>query len=92
MRNHPKKRPLIMSHVGLHEFMPHPMNPTAAEIRAIADTGGVIGIIAMSYYLTKPEKKDCLETIIKMIDFMIEHHKSRCSMQEFNAMLALEVA
>ena len=73
MRNHPKKRPLIMSHVGLHEFMPHPMNPTAAEIRAIADTGGVIGIIAMSYYLTKPEKKDCLETIIKMIDFMIEH-------------------
>ena len=28
----------------------------------------------------------------RVIDFMIEHHKYRCSMQEFDAMMALGVA
>ena len=69
---HPKKRPVVMSHVGIHAFCPEPMNPTDEEIRAIADTGGVIGIIAMGYFLTKPEKRDCLDVIVKIVEHMVD--------------------
>ena len=47
-------------------------NPTDEEIRAIADTGGVIGIIAMSYFQTKPEKRDCVDVIVKIVEHMVD--------------------
>jgi membrane dipeptidase len=72
-RGHGKKRPLIMSHVGVHEFAPYAMNPTKEDIRAIADTGGVVGIIAMTYWLSKPEVHQGAEIILKTIDHLIQH-------------------
>jgi microsomal dipeptidase-like Zn-dependent dipeptidase len=45
------RRPLVMSHVGAGSLHAVPMNPTADEVRRIADTGGVIGVIAMDYWL-----------------------------------------
>ncbi|HOQ89602.1 MAG TPA: membrane dipeptidase, partial [Candidatus Hydrogenedentes bacterium] len=57
--------------VGLHALCAHPMNPTDDEIRTIADTGGVIGLIAMSYYLSKPIRKDGLNVILESIDHLI---------------------
>lgn len=71
-RSHPKRRPVIFSHVGLYAMCPHPMNPTDEEIRTIADTGGVIGLIAMSYYLSKPMRKDGLNAIMESIDHIIQ--------------------
>lgn len=44
-------QPVLMSHVGAATRHPDPMNPTAAEVRRIADTGGVIGVIAMGHWL-----------------------------------------
>ncbi|HOV61638.1 MAG TPA: membrane dipeptidase [Candidatus Hydrogenedentes bacterium] len=76
-RNHPKRRPVIFSHVGIHAMCPHPMNPTDEEIRTIADTGGVIGLIAMAYYLSRPVRKDGLNAIIESIDHMV-----RCGGEE----------
>lgn len=70
---HPKKRPVIMSHVGVHEFAPYPMNPTPEDIRAIAETGGVIGIIFMTYFLQKPEIRDGEAIVLKTIEHIIEH-------------------
>lgn len=72
-RNHSKKRPLIMSHVGVYKYAPYAMNPTEHDIKAIADTGGVVGIIAMGYWLSKPEVRSCAEILIKTIDHLIEH-------------------
>jgi membrane dipeptidase len=72
-RNHPKKRPVIMSHVGLHDFAPYPMNPTNEDIRAIADTGGVVGIIAMTYWLSKPEEHHCADLLLRTINHLIQH-------------------
>ncbi len=71
--NHAKKRPIIMSHVGVHELAPYPMNPEPDEIRRVADTGGVIGIIFMTFWLSKPEKHHCLDVVLDTIDHLVQH-------------------
>jgi membrane dipeptidase len=72
-RNYPRKRPVSMCHVGVHKYAPYPMNPTAGDIREIADTGGVIGIIFMTFWLQKPEVRDGAEIILKTVEHLIEH-------------------
>lgn len=72
-RNHPHKRPVVMSHVGVHELMPHPMNPTAKDIHDIAETGGVIGIIAMSHWLKHPEQRDGLDVMLETVEYLIKY-------------------
>jgi membrane dipeptidase len=72
-RNHAKKRPIVMSHVGVHELAPHPMNPTPQEIHDIAETGGVIGIIAMSHWLKQPEQRDGLAVMLETVEYLIKH-------------------
>lgn len=72
-RAHQKKRPVIMSHVGVHEFAPYPMNPTADDIRQIAETGGTVGIIMMTYWLEEPEPKYGEEIILKTINHLMKH-------------------
>lgn len=57
------QRPLVMSHVGVHAMNPHPMNPTDAEIKKIADCGGVVGIIFYDYWLTTSPQKNGLDLI-----------------------------
>lgn len=72
-RAHPKKRPVIMSHVGVHELSPYNMNPEPDEIRAIADSGGVIGMISMSFWLRRPEHRDGIRLILETIDHLVKH-------------------
>jgi len=45
------RRPVVMTHVGVRTLHDVPMNPTPEEVRRIADAGGVIGVIAMDYWL-----------------------------------------
>jgi membrane dipeptidase len=45
------RHPVVMTHVGARTLQDVPMNPTAAEVRRIADGGGLIGVIAMNYWL-----------------------------------------
>jgi membrane dipeptidase len=63
------QRPLIMSHVGVHAMNSHPMNPTDLEIKQIADSGGVVGIIFYNYWLICPNPpKNGLDLIFKTAD------------------------
>ncbi len=63
------QRPLIMSHVGVHTMNSHPMNPSDAEIKQIAASGGVVGIIFYNYWLTSPNPpKNGLDLIFKTVD------------------------
>jgi len=71
-KNHPSKRPVIMSHVGVHHYAPYPMNPTDEDIKGIADTGGVVGIIMMNYWLKKPEEKMGKDIVLKTINHLID--------------------
>lgn len=52
------RRPLVMSHVGAGSLHAVPMNPTPDEVRRIAETGGVIGVIAMDYWLDGSDGND----------------------------------
>lgn len=57
-------RPLIFSHVGVYEMNPKGMNPTDEEMKKVADSGGVIGIIFMNYWLHWKAQKNGLDLII----------------------------
>jgi len=72
-RRYPVKRPIVMSHVGVHELAPHPINPTPQEIHDIAETGGVIGIIALRDLLKLPEQRDGLNIILETVEYLIKH-------------------
>jgi len=58
------RRPLMFSHVGVQPLADDPMSPTEDEIRRIADTGGVVAVIFMNYWLGEHDKKNGLEAIV----------------------------
>lgn len=72
-RNSTTKRPVILSHVGVFEYCRHPMNPTAEEIRRIADTGGVIGIIMMDRWLADNPPRLCADVILRTVEHLVKH-------------------
>jgi membrane dipeptidase len=45
------RRPVVLSHVGAGTLHDTPMNPDPVDVRRVADSGGVIGVIAMDYWL-----------------------------------------
>jgi len=60
-----RRRPLLFTHVGVAAMNPQPMNPTDAEIKAIAATGGAIGIILMNYWLSPLKLKQGLHLVVE---------------------------
>lgn len=64
-----KHRPLVMTHVGARKLMNHPINPSDDEIRKIADTGGVVGVIFYSEWLTDTDfKKTKNDKLVHVVD------------------------
>ena len=61
------RRPLMFSHVGVQPLADDPMSPTEDEIRHIADTGGVIAVIFMNYWLGEHHKKNGLDSIVATV-------------------------
>lgn len=51
---HDRSQPLIATHTGVDGVRPHWRNLSDAHLRAIADTGGVIGIIFAAVFLARP--------------------------------------
>lgn len=47
--------PVIASHIGVHTMHPVDYNLTEEDVRAIAASGGVVGVIFMPYWLDKSE-------------------------------------
>ncbi len=74
-----QKRPLVMSHVGVHTFAPYAMNPTDDEIRAIADTGGVIGVIMMPYWLSLDAPRKGTEIILNTLRHLRDVGGAECA-------------
>ena len=69
----PRRRPIVMSHVGVQALMDHPINPTDDEIRRLAGTGGVIGVIFYSHWLVSkhPRKPDVLANVVATVDHLV---------------------
>lgn len=67
--NHEFKRPLAFTHIGVEQFCNEPKCPTDEEIAMIAGCKGIIGIVAINYWLNKTEneKDDGIKNMIETI-------------------------
>lgn len=61
------RAPLIASHVGAYDINPDPYNLRDWEMKKIADSGGVIGIIFMNYWLMPRESNRGLNVIAETL-------------------------
>lgn len=62
-------RPVVISHANLHSFYPVPRNKTDEAVRAVAATGGLMGINSISRLIT-PEGRERQATIAEYVDQM----------------------
>ena len=51
---HDRTQPLVATHTGVAGVHPHWRNLTDPQVKAIADTGGVVGIIFSTEFLSRP--------------------------------------
>jgi membrane dipeptidase len=66
------RAPLLASHVGAFEINPDPYNLQDWEIKKIADSGGVVGVIFMNYWLMPHETGRGLNFITRTLDHIIK--------------------
>ena len=67
-----KRAPLLASHVGAFEINPDPYNLKDWEIKKIAESGGVVGVIFMNYWLMPHETERGLNFVSRTIDHFIK--------------------
>jgi membrane dipeptidase len=60
--------PLLATHIGVAQLRNDPYNLTDDELREIAASGGAVGVIFMTYWLSPDEPKYGLEMIWKTIE------------------------
>jgi membrane dipeptidase len=65
------RAPLMATHVGAYEINPDPYNLKDWEIKKIADTGGVVGVIFMNYWLMPHETKRGINFISHTLDHFV---------------------
>jgi membrane dipeptidase len=72
------RRPVAFTHTGCAALADHPRNRTDAELRAVADKGGVSGIYFMPYLCEgrQPTSADIIRHLEHMIDVAGEDHVS----------------
>jgi microsomal dipeptidase-like Zn-dependent dipeptidase len=64
--------PLLATHVGAYAINPDPYNLKDWEIRRIADSGGVVGVIFMNYWLMPHETKRGLNFITRTVEHFVQ--------------------
>jgi membrane dipeptidase len=72
------KQPVAFTHTGCAALADHPRNRTDAELKAVADKGGVSGIYFMPYLCggRQPTAADIVKHLEHMIDVAGEEHVS----------------
>ncbi len=65
-------RPVIASHIGMKTIYNHWRNLDDDQVRAVAKTGGVIGIIFHPYFLARGYWRCPLDTVITHIEHCME--------------------
>ncbi len=65
---HDRRRPLLVSHTGVTGVLPHWRNIDDAQVRAVADTGGVVGVMAQASFLAAPGRDARAETMVRHLE------------------------
>ncbi len=71
-RKHRKKRPVIMSHVCVTEKALSELNPRPEDVREIAETGGVIGLMMADMWPLRKHSDAGVEIVLDGIDRLID--------------------
>ena len=69
---HTPDQPLIVTHAGVDGVRPHWRNVTDRQIKAIADTGGVVGIIFSDAFLTRKGGPRDAQMIVEHLEHICE--------------------
>ena len=67
-----QRTPLLMTHVGAYLINPDPYNPQDWELKRIADTGGLVGVIFMPYWLAPYARKRGLNAIAQTLRHFVD--------------------
>jgi microsomal dipeptidase-like Zn-dependent dipeptidase len=67
-----RRTPLLFTHVGAYEINPDPYNPQDWELREIAESGGVAGVIFMNYWLMPRESGRGLNFIARTLNHFVQ--------------------
>ncbi len=67
-----QRAPLLMTHVGAYAINPDPYNPQDWELKKIADTGGLVGVILMPYWLTPHAGKRGLNCVVQTLRHLVD--------------------
>tara|TARA_R110002167_G_scaffold127057_2_gene308331 strand:+ start:2627 stop:3781 length:1155 start_codon:yes stop_codon:yes gene_type:complete len=60
-------RPVAITHAGCDAVYPHPRNKSDAVLKAVADSGGVVGIYGLSYISAGPEQQSLDDYLAHML-------------------------
>lgn len=66
------KAPVVASHTGAEKIFFHNRCKSDEEIKAIAATGGVIGIFAMPWFIAKDPANTTIEHLLDHIDYVVD--------------------
>lgn len=64
------KAPVLASHSGVYELKEHPRNLNDKQLKALADNGGVIGIVFSTAFLTVNDKAYVVD-LVDHIDYVV---------------------
>jgi len=67
-----KRAPLLATHVGAYEVNPDPYNLQDWELRKIAESGGVVGVIFMNFWLMPSESERGINAISRTLQHFIQ--------------------
>jgi membrane dipeptidase len=65
------KAPVTANHTSAEALYPHARAKSDAELRTVADTGGVIGVYAMPFCLAPAASKATVETMLDHLDHVV---------------------
>jgi membrane dipeptidase len=69
---HDRSQPLLVTHTGLAAVHPHWRNIDDQQLRAVADTGGTVGVICQSSFLGDPWWGGRADTLLRHIAHIVD--------------------
>ena len=66
------KKPVVVTHTGIKSLNAHSRSISDEALRAVAKTGGIVGIIFATHYLSNDKKNPSSEIVLKHIEAIVQ--------------------